>query len=309
MVVGDDNRFPYRSSSRITRFFQDAGFGFVHRGESRKWWAKDRLSELNTVPAQTPDLPSTDIVRVLRALFQIEEFDAEGKSIESALESVNELLKRTGVAVYLDAASRAHVRSTGTGVSSASVINEPRPLSREEIAQRKTLEEFLATASEDVFVERMLVPFFQRLGFHRVSVTGHRDKGLEYGKDLWWKFQLPTGHWLYFCSQVKRDKLDSSGAGGSRNVATVLNQALMAMGHPIFDPDINRKVLLDHLFIISAGEITKQAKEWLVGQLDAGQRRHIIFMGRSEFLDHAARILLDLQLEEPQTLSDDDIPF
>jgi len=66
---------------------------------------------------------------------------------------------------------------------------------------------------------------------------------------------------------------------------------------------------LDRLFIISAGEITKQAKEWLVGQLDAGQRRHIIFMDRGEFLDHAARILLDLQMEEPDTLSDDDIPF
>jgi hypothetical protein len=309
MVVGDDGRFPYRSSSRITRFFQNAGFAFAHHGETRKWWTKDRLAELNTGPAQTPDLPSRDIVRVLRALFEVEEFDAEGKSIDSALDGVNELLKRTGAVVYLNAAGRAQVRSTGTGVSSASVTNEPRPLSADEITQRKMLETFLDTASEDDFVERMIVPFFQRLGFHRVSATGHKDKGLEYGKDLWWKFQLPTGHWIYFCAQAKRDKLDSSGAGGNRNVATVLNQALMALGHPIFDPDINRRVLLDHLFIISAGEITKQAKEWLVGQLDAGQRRHIVFMDRGEFLDHAARILLDLQLGEPSALGDGHIPF
>jgi hypothetical protein len=309
MVVGDDSRFPYRSSSRITRFFQSAGFAFVHGGETRKWWAKERLAELNAGRAQTPDLPSTDIVRVLRALFEIEEFDAKAKSIDLALEGVNELLKRTGGVVYLDVAGRAQVKSTGTGVSSASVTNEPRPLTAEEIAQRKKLQTFLDTASEDDFIELMLVPFLQRLGFHRVSATGHKDKGLEYGKDLWWKFQLPTGHWIYFCSQVKREKLDSSGTGGSRNVATVLSQAHMAIGHPIFDPDINRRVLLDHLFIISAGEITKQAKEWLVSQLDAGQRRHIIFMDRSEFLDHAARILIDLQLEKAQTSGDDNVPF
>ena len=82
----------------------------------------------------------------------------------------------------------------------------------------------------------------------------------------------------------------------------------MAIDHPIFDPDINRKVLLDHLLVISAGEITKQAKAWLVERLDSGQRRHIIFMDRAEFLDHAARILLDLQIGEPTT-TDQDVPF
>jgi hypothetical protein len=85
----------------------------------------------------------------------------------------------------------------------------------------------------------------------------------------------------------------------------------MAIDHPIFDSDTNRKVLLDHIFIISAGEITKQARAWLVEKLDTGQRRHIIFMDRSEFLDHAARILLDLKLDEAgaAALTNDDIPF
>ncbi len=83
----------------------------------------------------------------------------------------------------------------------------------------------------------------------------------------------------------------------------------MAIEHPIFDPDANRKVLLDHVFIISAGAITRAAKTWLVEQLDAGMRRHVVFMDRDEFLDHAARILLDLQIERTHTLTDDDIPF
>jgi hypothetical protein len=62
--------------------------------------------------------------------------------------------------------------------------------------------------------------------------------------------------------------------------------------------------------LISAGEITKQARSWLVEQLDKEQRRHIIFMDRDEFLDQSAHILLDLRIDEPPTtMSDDDIPL
>jgi hypothetical protein len=81
----------------------------------------------------------------------------------------------------------------------------------------------------------------------------------------------------------------------------------MAIDHPIFDPDENRKVLLDHVFVIAAGEITRAARAWLVEHLDAGQRRHIIFMDRDEFLNQSARILLDLQPKA--ALMDADVEF
>lgn len=89
----------------------------------------------------------------------------------------------------------------------------------------------------------------------------------------------------------------------------VLAQARMALDHPIFDPDANRKVLLDHVFLISADNITRAARTWLVEQLDVSQRRHIIFMDRDELLDHSARILLDLQFQEVASDLPDDIPF
>ena len=81
---------------------------------------------------------------------------------------------------------------------------------------------FLDTASEDEFTQLLLVPLFQRLGFRRVSVTGHNEKLLEYGKDLWMKYQLPTGHWIYFAVQIKREKLDARGGSGDKNTTTVL---------------------------------------------------------------------------------------
>lgn len=211
---------------------------------------------------------------------------------------------------YFDSSGRCCLRSTGTGVSTAEFSLQTRPLSLQEIEQRQKLAQFLDKATEDEFSERVLVPLFQRLGFRRVSPTGHKEKSLEFGRDLWMKYQLPTSHYLYFCAQVKKDKIDSNNASGSKNASSVLTQARMAIDHPIFDPESNCKVLLDHLFLISAGEITKGARTWLIEQLDANQRRHIIFMDRDEFVDQSARVLLDLRIDEPEIpITDEDIPF
>jgi len=272
---------------------------------------------LNLGAAPSPDLPSADLCRVISELFDQDDFERYNKDrsavrkadIQLALDNFNQLAKRQGLVAYLDKSGRVYLRSTGAGTSSASFSQQTRPLSQEEIAQRQKLTDFLDGASEDEFTEKVLVPLFQRLGFRRVSPSGHTEKALEFGKDLWMKYQLPTSHWIYFCAQVKRDKIDASATGGSSNVAAVLNQARMAIDHPIFDPEANRKVLLDHVFLISAGEITRAARAWLVEQLDVGQRRHIIFMDRDEFLDQSARILLDLRLEGPQEITEIDIPF
>ena len=309
MVVGDHDVFPYRSSYYITKFFERCRLPFAHDGSTRARWAHDRLKELNLGAAHSPDLPSDDLVRVICELFDQEDFEEKDLEFEPALLALNKTLARQGLTCELDSLGICQIRNTGTGADSSNSPQRPRPLSVAEIEQRDKLAAFLESASEDQFTEKVLVPLFQRLGFHRVSAAGHKEKTLEFGTDLWMKYQLPTGHWLYFCAQIKKEKINSSGVGGSKNVANVLTQAKMAIEHPIFDPDANRKVLLDHVFIISAGEITRAAKAWFIEQLDAGMRRHVIFMDRDELLDHAARILLDLQIEQAPTITNDDIPF
>ncbi|MEZ5858732.1 MAG: hypothetical protein R3D28_06970 [Geminicoccaceae bacterium] len=79
------------------------------------------------------------------------------------------------------------------------------------------------------------------------------------------KYTLPTLHVLYFGIQAKKGKLDSAGVGkdGSANVAEIHNQVNMMLGHEIFDPELNRRVLVDHAFIVAGGEITKQARNWI----------------------------------------------
>ncbi|MEV7010727.1 hypothetical protein [Streptosporangium sp. NPDC051022] len=128
---------------------------------------------------------------------------------------------------------------------------------------------------------------FRQMGFHRVTAAGHKDKALQYGKDVWMKFTLPTQHVLYCGLQAKKGKLDASGTSraGNANVAEIYNQVLMMLGHEIFDPEFGKRVLVDHAFIVAGGEITKQARNWLGTNLDASQRRSIIFMDRTDILD------------------------
>jgi hypothetical protein len=131
------------------------------------------------------------------------------------------------------------------------------------------------------------LPLFRQLGFHRITAARHKDKALEYGKDVWMKFTLPTTHVLYFGIQAKKGKLDSAGATakGNHSIAEIHNQVLMMLGHEIFDPEIGKRVLIDHAFIVAGREITKAARNWLAHNLDASQRRSIIFMDREDIVN------------------------
>jgi len=49
MICGDNDKFPYRSSHFINTFFMDLGFSFIHNGETRRIWIKERLEELTII--------------------------------------------------------------------------------------------------------------------------------------------------------------------------------------------------------------------------------------------------------------------
>ena len=305
------SNFPYRSSTHLTQFFRACDLTYIHRGETRKPWVEEVLSELNQAPAASPQLPAGPLIRVIGELLDEVDYQKRGLNRDAAREDLNRILHRDNLEAFFDAAGRAHLRNTNTSVTSASSNVQARPLTQAEIERRKRLEGFLDTASEDEFIEELLVPLFRHLGFLRVTATGHRDKTLEFGKDLWMKYQLPTGHYIYFAAQVKKDKIDAAGKELNKNISGILAQVRMALDHPIFDPEANRKHLLDHIYIISANVITKQARSLLIEHLDTGARRHIIFMDREELLDLGAITSVPLPDEEnaPDPYSDDNLPF
>ena len=192
--------------------------------------------------------------------------------------------------------------------------NPHRALSAQELERKANLIQWLDGCSEDEFIDEVLLPLFRYLGFQRVTPAGHKDKALEYGKDIWMRFSLPTRHYLYFGLQVKKGKLDAASRSDAQNanVAEILNQVTMMLGHEVFDPDTNKRTLVDHAFIISGGEITKQARNWLGQRLDASKRSQVMFIDRDYLID--LFIVTNVPLPKGASSStagefDDDIPF
>ena len=301
--------FPYRSSSYLTEFFGNCEMDYVHDGTTRRPWVLGVLDELNSGPASNAQLPADGIVRVIQELMDPAEFTAGDLDRNAALADLCASLERDGLQAYFDGAGRVLIRDADSHVTSATLELNRRTWTPAELRRRAQIAAYIDGLSEDKLIEDVLVPVFDQLGFTRISVSGHRDKALEYGKDLWMKYQLPTGHLIYFGVQAKRTKLDAAARSKNENIAEVLAQIRMMLDHPVWDPDTNKKNLLDHVFIACASDITKQAKEWLGERLDQESRRHVLFIDRDNILDLALRISLP-DLEEGRAVeADDDIPF
>jgi hypothetical protein len=297
--------FVYRTSRYLTEFFQNCNLSYQHSEGTRKWWVKEVLEEVDAQPATHPQLPSPGVLAVIRELLDVGNFlKREYVSVngikqlterDDALDQLNDALGRDGLEAYFDANNQCRVKRTGTAISSENMCTAGRSWTAAEHKFRDEWETFLEICLEDEFLEKVLAPLFRQLNYQRVAVPGHKDKALEFGKDLWMRYQLPTGHFIYFGLQAKRGKIDASASGRNENVATLLRQAHMMLGDPIFDADANRKVLLDHIYIAASGDITKAARRYMVDQLDEGKRRHLIFLDRSVLLD----LLVDSRLPRP----------
>jgi hypothetical protein len=220
---------------------------------------------------------------------------------------------REGFEAYYGDDDLLYVRHIASRIVS-SAASPHRPLTPAKVKRRTQLAAYLDTCSEDELIEEVLLPMFRQLGFHRVTAAGHKDKALEYGKDIWMRFTLPTQHVLYFGIQAKKGKIDAAGVSrdARRNIAEIHQQVLMMLGHEIFDPESSKRVLVDHAFIVAGGEITKQARNWLGGKLDATKRSQIMFMDRDDILNLFTVNNIPLPagaLPSESPLFSDDIPF
>lgn len=291
MICGDASpeisRFGYRTGYNITRFFEDADTDFVHDGSTRAVWVSNTLEEILNEPSKDANTPPDAFLRVIATLMDQSDALNEGSDRPGALELLNKALAREGFEAFYGDNRRCYLRHTATRTISGAAPNPHRPMSTEELKRKEQLTAYLDHASEDELIDDVLLPLFRQLGFHRITAAGHKDKALEHGKDIWMRYVLPTQHVLYFGLQVKRGKLDSAGTTrpGNANVAEILNQISMMIGHEVFDPELNRRVLVDHVFIVAGGEITKAARNWLGGKLDATRRSQIMFMDRDDILN------------------------
>jgi hypothetical protein len=290
------DNFPYRSSSKLTKFFRHCDLPFVHDGSSRCDWVEGVLEQLNERPAINTDLPSAELSLVIKHLLVSSEFEGKSLDRQKAMDDVNRVLLSEGLQVNFYE-GQCIIENLKTHQTSGERNPVERLMSQEEISRRAAFDRFFAEASEDDFTERLLLPLFNSLGFQRVTITGHRDKSLEFGKDLWMKYRLPTGHMLYFGAQIKKGKI-GSGEAAPENIGRILSQINMIMQYPIFDTQTNSKHLIDHVFLVASGEITKPARQYLSESLDRESRRNILLLDHKDITDLCINYSLPLP-EQP----------
>lgn len=114
MICGNDpyaQYMPYRSSSYLTKFFQQIDLPYVHQGETRNRWVAAVLEEMNTGDIDSP-YPSEGIERVILHIvdpdhFVMSDYMAQRDTgpkydQDKALQRLNLALKSTGVQVTKD---------------------------------------------------------------------------------------------------------------------------------------------------------------------------------------------------------------
>ena len=228
----DSSLFPYRNSSYLSRFFEDADTEYRHNGSTRGWWVANTLEEILKQPSKDANTLPDAFVRVIATLMDQGDALNEGSNRPGAMRRLNAALMREGFGAFYGDDRRCYLRNTATRTVLGAAANPHRPLSPDEITRRDQLAAYLDGASEDNLIEEILVPLFRQLGF-----TNHggrpQGKALEYGKDVWMRYVLPTQHILYFGLQAKKGKLDAAGAprSGGSNIAEILNQISMMIGH------------------------------------------------------------------------------
>ena len=311
---GKPNHFRYRSSSYLSEFFRDCDTDYEHDGSTRQYWVADTLKKILAGPQPDGSTPPLTFLTVVQLLMDQGDAVDEAPDRPAALSTLNSSLAREGYEAFYATDKQCYLRHIATNTIAMASRNPHRPFSAAELKRRDQLVAYLNQVSEDDLIHEVLLPLFRQLGFHRITAAGHKDKALEYGKDVWMKYALPTQHVLYFGLQAKRGKLDASGVSKetNANVAEIHNQVTMMLGHEIFDSEIGKRVLVDHAFIVAGGEITKAARNWIGNKLDASKRSQIMFMDRDDILNLFVVTNLPLPadaLAARESSDDDDMPF
>ncbi len=230
---GEEPRyFPYRSSSYITEFFQELDTEWTHDSSfTRHRWVADVLEAMLAEPHDGPARPPDIFCRVIDHLMSPSEAMNEGADRPNALRQLNDVLTREGFEAFYAEDRHCYLRHLGSSTVSLLQANPHRPFTAAETKRRQELAAYLGTCSEDELIEEVLLPLFRQLGFHRVTAAGHKDKALEYGKDIWMRYTLPTQHYLYFGLQAKKGKIDASGVTkpGHAGIGEIHHQALMML--------------------------------------------------------------------------------
>ena len=153
MICGDQpyHFFPYRSSSYLTRFFEDIDLPYVHDGSTRSWWVRSVLNDLNSKPTDDDRLPSKELIRVIEYVVHHDHFMGNiNYSHAQAIEVMNEVLKSYELEMVLDPKTNIVVLHSTSGSFISTAID------RKKIQTTITFSPVVFTIPEDEMQERLV---------------------------------------------------------------------------------------------------------------------------------------------------------
>ncbi|MCR3723816.1 hypothetical protein FHS35_000663 [Streptomyces umbrinus] len=194
----------------ITEFFAELGTDWVHDGSTRHRWVASVLEMMLAEPHSGPARPPESFCRFIDCLMSPADALNEGPDRPKALRLVSQVLVREGFEPFYTDDGHCYLRHLGTDTASALTANPHRPSPSKRCDAVPTS---LRTSQSAVRTSSSTTCSFRCSG--GLDSTGSPQlaarMALEYGKDMWLRFTLPTRHLLYFGIQVKRGKLDAAG--------------------------------------------------------------------------------------------------
>src|SRR3546814_11058867 len=104
MICGNfeaaETRFLYRSSSALTRFFEDCDTEYTHDGSTRAYWVANVLEEILADPQESPTAPPPALQAVIRTLMDRAEAVDEPPDRPAALAMLNAAPQRVGFEAF-----------------------------------------------------------------------------------------------------------------------------------------------------------------------------------------------------------------
>lgn len=123
-ICGDDYEyFVYRSSSKLTDFFQEIGLNYHHDGSTRRYWVTNVLTEING---------TSEIDNVIKNLLDFSNFtdfnDANTRHCQ-AIDKVNQILKSENLEIIRDKKTNT-VTLSNTTINFISTSTSPEKVSK-----------------------------------------------------------------------------------------------------------------------------------------------------------------------------------
>ena len=128
MICGNEPflYFPYRSSSYLTKFFNEIELDYKHDGSTRSAWVEDVLKELNNISSKYQELPSKEMIKFIENLIDQDKYIFDDKlDLKKARDDVNRLLKNYGLKLSISQNGSTRVVSETTSFISTDTDSIP----------------------------------------------------------------------------------------------------------------------------------------------------------------------------------------